>query len=317
MSTRDLQKMVQALPQYTEQVEKISLHVEIAGKINTIIRETELRALGQLEQDLVFGDAGAKEVITYLRTKQNSPPEYKLRLLMIYACVYPEKFEGDKGLKLMQLAKLSPDDMKIINNMQLLAGSSSNKKSATAGSGGAFSLKFSNQKTKQAARKDRTEEEETWQLFRFYPVIEELIENLNKGELSKSDYSCKNEPSPSNTRGVPAKGNQQNQTAPTTAPHSMRSRRTANWGRSRTSDDGYSSDSTLKNVTTDFKKMGKRIFVFIIGGATRSELRVCHKLTTKLKREVILGTTSMDDAPQYLSLHGVLSHSESKASIPY
>ncbi|WVZ17218.1 hypothetical protein V8G54_010200, partial [Vigna mungo] len=267
ISTRDLQKMVQALPQYTEQVEKISLHVEIAGKINKIIRETELRELGQLEQDLVFGDAGSKEVIQFLR--KQSTPENKLRLLMIYAIVYPEKFEGDRASKLIQLAKLSPDDLKVITNMQLLAGSS-NKKSS--GGEGGFSLKFNNQKTKHAARKDRTdEEEETWQLFRFFPMIEELIEKLNKSELPKNEYSCINEPSKSSAQGVPAKSSKTPQTAPTTAPHSIRSRRTANWGRSRTSDDGYSSDSTLKNVLSDFKKMGKRIFIFIIGGATRSE----------------------------------------------
>ncbi|XP_073225762.1 protein transport Sec1a-like isoform X2 [Cicer arietinum] len=299
LSTRDLQKMVQALPQYTEQVEKISLHVEIAGKINKIIRDTDLRELGQLEQDLVFGDAAAKDVISFLRTKQNTTPEYKLRLLMIYASVYPEKFEGDKATKLMQLAKLSPDDMKVISNMQLLAGSSK-KKAATSG----FSLKFSNQKTTQAARKDRTnEEEETWSLFRFYPVIEEVIENLSKGELPKSDYACKNEPTiPTVKNSTRTSTRTQTAPAPTTAPHSMRSRRTANWARTGTSDDGYSSDSILKNMSSDFKKMGKRIFVFIIGGATRSELRVCHKLTTKLKREVILGTTSMDDPPQHLTV---------------
>ncbi|XP_050900232.1 protein transport Sec1a isoform X3 [Lathyrus oleraceus] len=225
ISTRDLQKMVQALPQYTEQVEKISLHVE--------------------------------------------------------------------------LAKLSPDDMKVISNMQLLAGSSTKKASAA----GAFSLKFSNQKTTQAARKDRTdEEEETWSLFRFYPVVEELIESLNKGELPKGEYACKNEPIPV-PKGNSARNSKSTQIAPapTAPPHSMRSRRTANWAKSRTSDDGYSSDSTLKNVAADFKKMGKRIFVFIIGGATRSELRVCHKMTTKLRREVILGTTSMDDPSQYLT----------------
>lgn len=98
----------------------------------------DLRELGQLEQDLVFGDAGTKEVINFLRSKQvvlslclpyrsaNSTSarillrynhdfltlqdgmhENKLRLLMIYACVYPEKFEGDKALKLMQVAHLS------------------------------------------------------------------------------------------------------------------------------------------------------------------------------------------------------------------
>jgi len=35
---------------------------------------------------------------------QDTNPENKLRLLMIYATVYPEKFEGDKGVKLMQVA---------------------------------------------------------------------------------------------------------------------------------------------------------------------------------------------------------------------
>lgn len=30
LSTRDLQKMVRALPQYSEQIEKLSLHVEVS-----------------------------------------------------------------------------------------------------------------------------------------------------------------------------------------------------------------------------------------------------------------------------------------------
>lgn len=34
----------------------------------------------------------------------------------------------------------------------------------------------------------------------------------------------------------------------------------------------FSSDSNLRNFSTDFKNMGQRIFVFIIGGATRSEV---------------------------------------------
>jgi syntaxin-binding protein 1 len=46
------------------------ISLQIAGKINRIIREMGLRELGQLEQDLVFGDAGAKDVINFLRTKQ-------------------------------------------------------------------------------------------------------------------------------------------------------------------------------------------------------------------------------------------------------
>ncbi|XP_058190990.1 SNARE-interacting protein KEULE-like isoform X6 [Rhododendron vialii] len=167
LSTRDLQKMVQALPQYSEQIDKLSLHVDIAGKINRIIKDMGLKELGQLEQDLVFGDAGTKDVINFLRTKLDVTRENKLRLLMIYAACYPEKFESDKITKLMELARLPPEDMNAVNNMRLLEGSSDTKKNSI----GAFSLKFDVHK-KHAARKDRTGEEVMWQLSRFYPMIE-------------------------------------------------------------------------------------------------------------------------------------------------
>ncbi|KAI4376981.1 hypothetical protein MLD38_014680 [Melastoma candidum] len=308
ISTKDLQKIVQALPQYGEQVEKLSLHVEIAGKINQLIRDMGLRDLGQLEQDLVFGDAGAKDVINFLRTKGDSTPENKLRLLMIYASVYPEKFEGDKATKLMQLAKLSNEDMKVIGNMQVVAGPADSKKSSSG-----FSLKFDAQKTKGAARKDRTGEEETWQLFRFYPMIEELIENLNNGDLKKSGYASMNDhQQQAQAEGSSRSGRlSQVPTAPQseqkTGAHSIRSRRTATWARSQTSDDGSSSDSALKQLPADFRKMGQRMFIFIVGGATRSELRVCHKMTAKLRREVVLGSSSLDDPPKYITKLKLLS----------
>ncbi|KAL6547989.1 STXBP unc-18 S1 [Orobanche hederae] len=163
LSTRDLQKMVQALPQYSEQIEKLSLHVdfyaamglfadsEIAGKINKIIRESGLKEVGQLEQDLVFGDAGSKDLKNFLRGKEDVSREYKLRLLMIYAAVYPEKFEDGKISKLMELARLSPDDMTAVYNMRLLEASSDAKKNSIV----PFSLKFDVNKKKHAARKDR------------------------------------------------------------------------------------------------------------------------------------------------------------------
>ncbi|THG00158.1 hypothetical protein TEA_003351 [Camellia sinensis var. sinensis] len=293
ISTRDLQKMVQALPQYSEQIDKLSLHVDIAGKINNIVKEMGLKELGQLEQDLVFGDAGTKDVINFLRTNQDVTRENKLRLLMIYAACYPEKFEDDKITKLMELARLPPEDMNAVNNMRLLEGSSDTKKSST----GAFSLKFDVHKNKHAARKDRTGEQVMWQLSRFYPMVEELIEKLSKGELPKDDYPCMNDPSPT-FHGTSRTASVQTNQAP--APHSMRQRR-ATWARPRDSEDGYSSDSILRHASSDFKKMGQRIFVFIVGGATRSELRVCHKLTAKLNREVVLGSSSLDDPPQFIT----------------
>ncbi|XP_054825286.1 SNARE-interacting protein KEULE-like [Prosopis cineraria] len=301
MSTKDLQKMVQALPQYSEQIDKLSLHVEIAGKINRTIREMGLRELGQLEQDLVFGDAGMKDVIKFLTAKEDMTHESKLRLLMILAAIYPEKFEGEKGENLMKVARLKSEDMRAVHNLRMLGGQPDTKKSVT----GAFALKFDMQKKKRAARKDRSGEEEKWQLSRFYPIIEEIIEKLSKSDLSKEEYPCLNDPSPS-FHSSPFVGSA-NHNPPA---HSMRSRRTPTWARPRGSDDGYSSDSVLRHTSSDFKKMGQRIFVFIVGGATRSELRVCHKLTGKLKREVILGSSSLDDPAQFITKLKMLTSHE-------
>ncbi|KAF3493466.1 hypothetical protein DY000_02057823 [Brassica cretica] len=268
LSTRDLQKMVQALPQYSEQIDKLSLHVEIARKINDLIREQGLRELGQLEQDLVFGDAGMKDVIKYLSTQEEASREGKLRLLMILATIYPEKFEGEKGQNLMKLAKLPSDDMSAVNNMRLLGSAVDAKKNTPGG----FTLKFDLHKKKRAVRKER-QEEAAWQLSRFYPMVEELIEKLSKGELPKEDYPCMNDPSPSfhgSTSLSSSASSNQGQAA-----QSMRSRRTPTWAKPRGSDDGYSSDSVLRHASSDFRKMGQRIFVFIVGGATRSEDKEC------------------------------------------
>uniref|UniRef100_K3YA82 SNARE-interacting protein KEULE n=2 Tax=Setaria TaxID=4554 RepID=K3YA82_SETIT len=167
---------------------------------------------------------------------------------------------------------------------------------------GSFTLKFDLHKEKPGIRKERIGEESTWMLSRFYPILENLIEKLSKGELPKDEYHCMNDPSPS-FRGIP--GSTSAQTSPANQPaQSMRSRRIGGtWARHRNSDDGYSSDSVLKHASSDFRKLGQRLFIFVIGGATRSELRAAHKLSGKLKREIILGSSSLDDPLQFITAH--------------
>ncbi|XP_050213408.1 SNARE-interacting protein KEULE-like isoform X2 [Mercurialis annua] len=287
-SLRNLQEMVQALPDYSQQMDKLSLHVEIAGKISRIITEFGLRDIGKLEQDLVFGDAGVKDVTNFFTKNENVSRENKLRLLMILAAIYPEKFNTIEGLDLMKLARLPQHDIYAVKNMKLL-GHPEPKKSST----GPFSLKFDSHK-KHAARKDRAGPKETsWQLSRFYPMIEELIEKLSKGELPKDEYPCINEPCST-----------YNLTRETTSTHS---RRTPTWARSQFSND---SDSRPRHTSTVSEKMGQRIFIFIVGGATRSELRVCHKLTKKLQREVVIGSSSLDDPSEFITKIKLLSTQE-------
>ncbi|XP_071705895.1 SNARE-interacting protein KEULE-like [Rutidosis leptorrhynchoides] len=309
LSIRDMGKISGSLPQYIVQKDKLSLHVDMAAKINKIIKETGLKEVGQLEQDLVFGDAGTKELINFLRTKPDAPSEYKLRLLMIYAATHPENYESDKLAKLLELAGLSFSDTNVVYNMRFLEGSSDAKKKST----GAFSLKFAAHKKKHGLRKDRDAggEESTWQLSRFYPMIEELIEKLIKNDLPKNEYPCINDPSPTfHGRSHSDESPKMVESPPAPAAHSLRSRRAATWATPRRYETGYSSDSVIRSGSRDYKKMGQRVFVFIVGGATRSELRVCHQLTTKFKREVVLGSSSLDDPTHFITKLKLLSGDE-------
>ncbi len=45
---------------------------------------------------------------------------------------------------------------------------------------------------------------------------------------------------------------------------------------------------------------GKRIVAFVVGGVTRSEMRVAHKLSAKLGRDILIGSTSCDTPTTFL-----------------
>ena len=63
-----------------EQLSRLNVHVELASRINRALEEKSLTDLGKLEQDLVFGDATSKEVISYLSSPaaSNLPAEDKV-----------------------------------------------------------------------------------------------------------------------------------------------------------------------------------------------------------------------------------------------
>lgn len=44
-----------------------TLFMQIAGNINKMITNLRLKELGELEQDLIFGGAGIKDVIKFLK----------------------------------------------------------------------------------------------------------------------------------------------------------------------------------------------------------------------------------------------------------
>ena len=56
-----------------EQLAQLSVHADIASKLNRLIDEKALVDMGKLEQDLVYGNATSKEVVTFLGYHQQLP----------------------------------------------------------------------------------------------------------------------------------------------------------------------------------------------------------------------------------------------------
>ncbi|KAF3637275.1 hypothetical protein FXO38_23799 [Capsicum annuum] len=80
--------------------------------------------------------------------------------------------------------------------------------------------------------KESRKEQPLWGYYELelYMTVGELVEILRKGEFSKNDYPCINDPSPTFRENSQSASIQANQ-VPT--PHSMRLRRTAIWARPR------------------------------------------------------------------------------------
>ncbi|KAH7352483.1 hypothetical protein KP509_19G048300 [Ceratopteris richardii] len=299
LTTRDMHKLVQALPQFRDQIEKLSLHIDIATKLNKKISELSLREIGTLEQELVFGDASSKDLINIFTTNENLTKENKLRLLMIYAASHPEKMDAAKRLQWMKLARLTEEDMNPVVNMDYMGVSVSKKESS------GFSIKFGTRKNKRGLRKERNQDDEVYDLSRFSPMIQEILEELASGKLSKDEYPYVKEPSAAQIQMMAGDSLSVRSSPANSRPaQSVRS----TWAtKAKLSDDGQSSDSSLRHAHSDPKITGRRIFIFVVGGATRSELRAVHKLTEHLRREVILGSTSLIEPHEFLTKLKLLS----------
>lgn len=72
-----------------EVLSKLSVHVEMASRINREMDERSLVDLGKLEQDLVYGEATSKEVINFLSAHPAVPASDKVNLPVVVLLIFP------------------------------------------------------------------------------------------------------------------------------------------------------------------------------------------------------------------------------------
>lgn len=59
-------------------ISRLSLHVDITHDLFKATNERHLKEMGELEQDLVYGDKHSKDIMTWLQAHKNALPQDKV-----------------------------------------------------------------------------------------------------------------------------------------------------------------------------------------------------------------------------------------------
>ena len=66
MSGGNIKALIQALPEYRAMLGLLSTHISISEQLKNISEQRQLMEVGELEQDIVYGEKSSQELIKYL-----------------------------------------------------------------------------------------------------------------------------------------------------------------------------------------------------------------------------------------------------------
>ena len=142
-------------------------------------------------------------------------------------------------------------------------------------------------------------------LGRFSPLMGEVVEQLQAGALSPEEYPFVRDPQ---GRGA---GEPSGAGGGRRGPSARSARTRSSWARRANhsnQDEGDPSGLGLQDIRLGVGR--KRLVVFIIGGLTRSEMRVAHKLSAQLGRDIVLGSTNVSDPAEFITQMKAVSQLE-------
>lgn len=202
---------------------------------------------------------------------------------MCYLATHPDKLDTERRLQWQRLARLNAPDMDTMLNLEYL-GISVTKKD------GASLLSFVRKNKSKGIRKNKVGDQyaQQYALEKFQPELYEILEKLCSGELPQDTYPF--------VRGATTS------TSTSSAPG----------GSVRTN---YAWTKKKKEAAETTKSRGKRVVIFVIGGVSRSEMRVAHKLAPTLGRDFILGSTSVESPKSFIEKLAALGSTVSEEGV--
>ncbi|KAG6821215.1 hypothetical protein H0H93_004037 [Arthromyces matolae] len=274
----DMKEMLANLPQYQEQREKFSLHLNMAQECMDIFERRKLPLVANVEQCCATGVTAegkspknlVEEMVPLLDSRDVINTN-KVRIIALYIQHRDGVPEEDRR-RLYQHARLTLAEQDAVNALVHL-GVRINRVSdyfaCLSNQLNEAMLQSATDRDNKRKIKQKPSDDE-YELSRYKPVVKTIVEEHVAGKLDNSMFPYVKEapsaaPLPSSLRSPPPQ-----QT-------SLRSQKPS-WHRAP------------KAGSSQVEIRG-RILVFIAGGATFSELRECYQLSAALNKDIYIGST--------------------------
>ncbi|KAG2757041.1 Sec1-like protein [Suillus brevipes Sb2] len=259
-SLNDMKDMLANLPQYQEQREKFSLHLNMAQDCMNLFEKHKLPLVANVEQCCATGlTAEGKtpktlvEEMVPLLDSQEVINANKVRMVALYI-QHRDGVPDEDRRRLYQHARLSMADQDAVNSLVHL--------------GVRISRGPSDKDTKKKL-KHKTCSDDEYELSRYRPLLRTVIEEHCANKLDPALF-----PYVKDSPAVLSPAASLKQTTPQTT--SLRSAKPS-WHK-----------AVRPNVHAESKQ---RVIVFVVGGMTYSEIREAYSLSTSLNKDIYIGST--------------------------
>ncbi|EKM50683.1 uncharacterized protein PHACADRAFT_264085, partial [Phanerochaete carnosa HHB-10118-sp] len=258
----DMKDMLANLPQFQEQREKFSLHLNMAQECMGIFERAKLPAIATVEQNCSTGLTAegktpkhlVEEMVPLLDSREVQNVN-KVRIIALYI-QHRDGVPDEDRRRLYQHARLSMPDQDAINALVHLGIR------ITRGPNDKDTKKRLKQKQKQS-------NEEEYELSRYKPLLRTVIEDHVNNKLDPTMFPyVKDQPTLSAAPSIKA--------TPSTGATSLRSAKPS-WHR-----------AAKPGASQEAKQ---RVLVFVAGGMTYSEMREAYQLSKSLNKDIIIGST--------------------------
>ncbi|MCJ1257800.1 vacuolar sorting protein VPS33/slp1 [Lignoscripta atroalba] len=285
-SLNNIKDMLAGLPQFQKGKEAYSLHLNMAQEAMNLFQKCRLPDIASVEQSLATGfDEDYKrpknladQVVRLLDDDNVTFPD-RLRLIIEYMLYREGLFPSDIQ-KLLAHARLPSQDGEVIQNLELLGARVHKPMKDTRPINQSL---FSRKPPPPQGPEDSS-------LSRYNPAVKFMLEEHIQGTLDQSIFPF-TKPHLDAAEGLTGQEN--------VSQASLRSAKPT-WARTRPS----------------AMEPRQRIIVFMAGGATYSESRVCYETSRSFSKDVFLTTSHMLTPSLFLRQVGDLSVDKRRLDLP-